>query len=231
MIGLWPVFLLLAIVLIPLVPVYIWFHKMKFGSLRFYLSVAAGVISVLIAGLAQGFMPLHLSGTSPLTGLLFGVFIRVSLIEELSRAFVLFLLFYFFPYSRIMFREKPGSKLLSGSVSFFGAPSGLAAGLGFAAGESIFYGIADPGIALMRFSAAALHGACGIRVGTALGYLAKSRFYSVFIFLTAVLIHGIFNFCILNPGIPEFLPAFIAFAALASSLISVYFENRNAYLY
>ena len=229
--GLRAVFLLLVMVLMPLVPVYIWFKKKKFGTLRFLLAAAAGVLTVLVAGLAQSFFPMHLYGTSHLTQLLYSIIIRVSLIEELSRALLLFLLFYFIPYSRIMFKGGQESGPYMRSAPFFGAASGLAAGLGFAVGENIFYSLADPGIAFLRLSSAAVHGTCGIRVGAALGNISKSRFNAFSLFISAVLIHSIFNFSILNPVIPVFLPVFIAFTALASSLVSVYFGNRNANLY
>ena len=232
--GLQAVFLLLAIVLMPLVPVFIWFKKKNFGTLRFLLAVTAGVLTVLIAALLQSFFPLHLSGTSELVSLLFGVFIRVSLIEELCRALLLFLLFHFIPYSKVMYKNDQYKRTFEkeGSASpFFGAASGLAAGLGFAAAESIFYSLSNPGIALLRLSSAAVHAACGIRTGAALGIISKSRFNAFTLFISAFLIHSIYNFSVLNPVIPVFLPVFIAFAALASSLVSVYFGSRNANIY
>ena len=210
---LWAPLLLLGVVLLPLIPVLVLFQARKYGPLRFLFAVAAGVFSVLTAGLAQFFFPLHLPDQGQMGELLFSIFIRISLVEELSRVLTLSLLFHFIPYIGI--RDRPA----------LGAPLGLAAGLGFAAGESIFYGLSDPGIALLRVFTAALHGACGARIGSALAQLKTQPFNALSLFVSAVCIHGMYNFCILNPGVPWFFSAFIALSALSSSLINIYFSD------
>ena len=210
---LWALLLLLGVVLLPLVPVLILFHKRKYGLFRFLLAVAAGVLSVLAAGLVQIFFPFNLPDQSRMGELLFGIFVRVSLVEELSRVLTLALLFRFVPYMGT--KDSPA----------LGAPLGLAAGLGFGAGESIFYGISDPGITLLRVFTAALHGACGARIGSALAQVKNQPFTALSLFVTAVCIHGMYNFCILNPGVPWFFSAFIALSALSSSLVNIYFQK------
>ena len=213
------VVLLIFFAIIPIVPVFLWFRARNFGRLRLLLSLAAGLLAVIVAGLAQSFFPPPYTQAG-IGALLFGVFVRISLIEELSRFLTLFLLFRF-TYCRISF---PGSSdpVPLASQGFLGAPSGLAAGLGFAAGESIFYGITDSGTAFLRiFTAAPLHAACGTRIGTALGILRKEPIRASTLILTAVIIHGMYNFFILSPGIPPLLPGLIALSALGSSLLAL----------
>ena len=206
------VIFLICFTIIPILPVYLWFRAQNFGFLRLILSLAAGLLAVLAAGLSQSFFrPPDIQ--AGLGTLIFGVFVRISLVEELSRLLTLFLLFRF-SYFRIPFP--------SASKSFFGAPSGLAAGLGFAAGESIFYGLTDTGTMLLRiFTAAPLHASCGTRIGTALGIFHQKPLQATFLILTAVFIHGMYNFFILSPGIPWFLPGLIALSALGSSLLAM----------
>jgi RsiW-degrading membrane proteinase PrsW (M82 family) len=151
-----------------------------------------------------------------------GVF-RISLVEELSRLLCLYLLFRFCSFARI--QAQAGSQ-----TAFFGAPSGLAAGLGFAAAEGIFYSVSNPGAALWRIFArrifaTALHAACGARIGTALSLLIdsdrKQAPAAAVMILTAILIHAMYNFCILNPRVPSFLAALLALVFLASSLLTM----------
>ena len=212
-------FFLLAISVIPLIPVYIWFQKKKYGIVRFLVPLAAGILTVPVAGFLQGFFPLHLPRQSEMGGILFGAFIRISLIEEFTRTLVLFLFFLVIPYSRISL-----DKFVS--ETFFGAPSGLCAGIGFAAAEGIFYGLVDPGVSVLRlFTAVPLHAACGARIGNSLGIAKKQPLAALTFFITAFFIHGTYDFCIMVPGIPGFLPVFIALAALVSSLFTIYYGD------
>ena len=229
MTGLWAPFLLVCIVLLPLLPVFVWFRKRNLGLLRFLLSIAAGLLAVSAAGLGQSFFPPP-DTRGDIGVVLFSVFIRISLIEESSRFLTLFCLFHFCPYARIVppFSSVPLAERQAEhrGVSFFGTPSGLVAGLGFAVGESIFYGLTDPGVVLLRLiTAVPLHAACGARIGTALGVLRRAPLRASFLIIAAVFIHGIYNFFILTPGIPWFLPAFIALTALISSILSLRHEG------
>jgi RsiW-degrading membrane proteinase PrsW (M82 family) len=225
--GIPALFFLLLIALLPALPLFIWFRVRRFGDIPFLLAFGAGVLSVFIAALGHSFF-------TPLRdhdgmALVLGVF-RVSLVEELSRLLCLYLLFRLCPFARIQSRcQSP----------FLGAPSGLAAGLGFAAAESIFYSLANPGSALWRIFtrrifATALHAACGARIGSALSLLMvepdkKQAPTAAFFVLTAILVHAMFNFCLLNPRVPAGLAALLALVFLASSLLTMRLTiGRNA---
>lgn len=183
-------------------------------------SLAAGVLSVLAAGLVQSLFP-PAKVQEGLGGLLFGVFIRVSLTEELSRLLCLYFVFLFYQSGK-SFSSASGAGTLNTGASVYWAASGLVAGFGFAAAENIFYGLENPGLLLYRiFAAAPLHGACGARVGSSLFLIRSKPAAAGFLFFTAVLIHGIYDFFILNPGIPSFIPFLIAMAVLASSILSI----------
>ena len=199
--------------MLPAVPVFIWFRIQRFGELKFLLAMTSGVLSVLIAALIQSLFPSHIPDS--MGSLLFYVFVHIALIEELSRFLCLYLLFRFFSFTRIPFPNNENE-------TFFGMPSGLAAGVGFAAAETIFYSISDPAIAFHRlFTAVALHSACGLRIGAALGIFKKQPKAAFSMALTAILIHGMYNFFILNPNYPWFFAGLIALAALVSSLLNM----------
>jgi RsiW-degrading membrane proteinase PrsW (M82 family) len=101
----------------------------------------------------------------------------------------------------------------------FGAAAGLLSGLGFAVIETAVYGAADPGAAIYRvFTAIPLHGACGCRVGIAAVSLHHSPLRALVFFFYAVLIHGIYNFMVVSPGLPWIFPVVLVFAALSSSI-------------
>ena len=223
--GMGAVFFLILTTVIPIIPIYIMFKARNYGRIRLLLYLAAGLIAVLTAGIIQSLFPPP-DIRSGMGSIIFGVFIRISLIEELSRLLTLFLLFRI-PYSRI---PLPSFTSIESSIEhskdFFGAPCGLAAGLGFAAGESIFYGLTDLSTAFLRiFTAAPLHAACGARIGTALSILHKEPLRAITLIITAILIHGMYNFFIWSPGIPWFLPGLVALSALGSSLLAIKHEN------
>jgi RsiW-degrading membrane proteinase PrsW (M82 family) len=106
------------------------------------------------------------------------------------------------------------------------------AGLGFAIIENASYGAADMGIAFIRaFTAAPLHGACGARVGAAVADLRDKPFPALLRFLSAVAIHGMYNFMILLRGVSWILAVFVAFSSLASSILFIRagFQSFNGY--
>ena len=207
--GIWILLLLILIAALPAIAVFFWFRAKKFRvTLRWYLAaLAAGIISLSAAALAQNLFPVP--GGEILAGLgqiLFGVFVRVALVEELCR--LVFLAALFRAGSRRAEMEKP-----------FCAALGLAAGLGFAVMENAFYGTADINIALLRaFTAAPLHGACGIRAGAAAFLFAKDPARAVFLFISAVLIHAAYNLMIVIPFLPSALAVPVALAAFFASL-------------
>ncbi|AEF83242.1 PrsW family glutamic-type intramembrane protease [Leadbettera azotonutricia] len=225
--GIWLLFLLILISALPLIPAWIWFRSLKLGSRWFLSSIAAGLLSVLAAVLVQSLFPSPRPGTSAGSPgpVLYGIFVRIALIEELSRILTLRPLIGV--YGRKIGKAKedgPGAE-----DNFAASAMGLAAGLGFAVVESALYTAASPGIALLRaFTAAPLHGACGARVGASVGIARSRPLHSAVLFVTAVLLHGMYDFFIIYPGIPSFLSVIIALSALGSSVLSLRNERKSS---
>ena len=211
--GIWILLLLLSSAALPVIVVFFWFRAGKFRitSPWFLASLAAGIISLLPAALIQNLFP-HRS-TDGFWPLLFGVFIRIALVEEASRIATLL------PMLKTMERRQS----LNSSLY---AAFGLVAGLGFAAAENAFYGTADINITLLRvFTAAPLHGACGIRAGITVYHLKQRPQRSFFLFLFSVLIHGAYNLLIISPALPSFSALLVAYAAFFSSI--AFFKNTE----
>jgi RsiW-degrading membrane proteinase PrsW (M82 family) len=217
--GLWILFLLIFIAALPVFLAFLWFRRLKLKGLWFLLSLASGILSLLAALVLQNLLPFPEAEGGP-SSVLFGVFIRVALVEEISRLITLV------PLLR-WGRGREGT----GGAFVPGALAGLAAGLAFAAVENAAYGAADIHVLLLRvFTAAPLHGACGIRIGAAADLLIrgprKSSALAAFRFLSAVIIHGIYDLVIVSPGVPSFLSVFIALSACASSLAMIRLLRR-----
>jgi RsiW-degrading membrane proteinase PrsW (M82 family) len=210
--GLWILLLLIFAAALPVFFAFLWFRRLKLKALSFLLSLAAGILALLVALVLQNFLPFQENGRPDRGGLasvLFGVFVRIAFTEEFGKYISLYLLLRW-----TKGREDPS--FASGAVA------GLTAGLGFAVVESASYGAADIGVALLRaFTAAPLHGACGARAGAAAELWGKSRIRGAFSFLAALMIHGIYDLIILSPGVPSFLAVLIALAALGSSLAAI----------
>ncbi|MCL2382071.1 MAG: PrsW family glutamic-type intramembrane protease [Treponema sp.] len=203
----WILALLLLTAALPVGIALCWFRIRKLPvTLPYFLAaLAAGLVSLLAAALFQSLFP-PFSGRGGAGQVFFNVFFRIALIEEASRLIVLVPLF------RALGRRR-------NMDASFCAALGLVAGLGFAMLESAFYGITDANIALLRaFTAAPLHGACGIRVGAAAFFFARNPAKAVFLFVFAVLIHGAYNMMIVSGGLPSALAVLVAFTALFSSL-------------
>ena len=197
-------FLILASAL-PGIIVFIWFRAKKSAVALpwFLLSITAGIVSLLIAAFIQRFFSPKQDG---LGDLFFGVFVRIALVEELSRLVTLIPL------------STAADHTHRTGVSF-GAALGLVSGLGFAILENAFHGIANLNITLLRaFTAAPLHGACGIRVGIAVFIFTRNKGKAFFYFISAVLIHGAYNLIIVSPALPSALAIIIALSALLASL-------------
>lgn len=201
---------LIFIAAFPVLLVYIWFRVRQFPlSLPwFILSLLGGAFSLGIAALMQGFFPPL--NTAVLWVLLLKIFVQIALLEEAGRFLVLVVLFNL---------GRHFEKQREPHIPAFGAAMGLIAGLGFAVIETASYGVTNLGIALIRaFTSAPLHGACGSRVGFAAFNLRRTPLRAVWRFFSAVAIHGMYNFLLISPGIPEALPVLIALAALFSSV-------------
>jgi len=203
--GILILLLLILASALPGIIVFIWFRSRKSAVTLpwFLLSITAGIVSLLAAAFIQRFFSSKQDG---LGDLFFGVFVRIALVEELSRLAALIPIFAAANHARKT--DMP-----------FGAALGLAAGLGFAILENAFHGIADIYITLLRaFTAAPLHGACGIQAGAAVFLFSKNRGKAFFHFISAVLIHGAYNLIIISPALPSALAIIIALSALFASL-------------
>ncbi|MDR3138887.1 MAG: PrsW family intramembrane metalloprotease [Treponema sp.] len=228
--GLWVLFLLIFFAALPALLVYLWVRSGKFplSALWFLLSLLAGALALGIAALLQNLVfPLEgmIKAREGIGLLAFHIFIRIALTEETGRLAALFLLFYL--GGRFLGRIEPGSpepgKIKPEGVPYapdVGAAAGLAAGLGFALIESAVYGAVNMGITLLRaVTAAPLHGACGARVGIAVTIGNRKPVHALCRFLSAVAIHGMYNFMVISPGLPAIVLALlISFTALASSI-------------
>jgi RsiW-degrading membrane proteinase PrsW (M82 family) len=207
--GLWFLLLLIFISALPLFPGFLWFRRRKIGGGKFFLALAAGLGSVLIAAVVQSmFPPVGVVDSGPWQ-ILRSVFFRIALVEELSRLAALFLLL------KLLYRA-------SEPPLFDGAALGLAAGLGFAVVETAMYAAADIRIALLRaLTAAPLHSACGSRIGIAASLFGSRPPRAVVMILSAAAIHAAYDFMLTIPGILPFLSVPIALAALGSSLLGL----------
>ena len=201
--------LLLFASALPVIILYFWIRKgtgestIQVTPPWFLCALAAGIVSLLIAALTHRFFP-PTGSADRLGSLFFSIFIKVALVEEISRLITLFPLL------------KVGNLRRNQS---FAAILGLAAGLGFAAAENALYGMADINITLLRaFTAAPLHGACGIRIGAAIFKLNRQPVKAVFLFISALVMHGAYNLIIVSLAVPAIMAVPIALAALFISL-------------
>ena len=202
--------LLLLIILVSALPVILLFTWLKLGNSDAYISLpwfllalAAGIVSLSIAALIQNLFPAP-GIIDSIWMIFFAVFIRIAFVEETSRLFTLFPVI------------KAGNKYQDPA---FAAALGFAAGLGFAAAENALYGMEDFNLILLRIvTAAPLHAACGIRTGAAVFYSTHSPVRAIFLYLSAIIIHGAYNLIIISPAIPSFLGIPTALAALVVSL-------------
>jgi RsiW-degrading membrane proteinase PrsW (M82 family) len=229
--GIWILLLLIGISALPVFLVILWFRLSRFplSRLNCLWAILAGMAALFPALLLQRFLPgadAALRAYSGRWGLLVTLF-RIAFTEELSRLLVLWVFFFL---SGGLKKADPltaasagtGTSEARGFSAARGAALGLLAGLGFAMIESAAYGAADFRAALPRaFTAAPLHGSCGARIGGALPFFKERPPYLAFRFFSAVVIHGIYNFMIVKPGIPSLLAALIALSALASSALEI----------
>ena len=207
--GIWVLLLLILTAALPAFIAFFWLRSRKPAlTLPWFLSsLAAGIVSFIVAALIQGlFSPPKQGG---LQAVFFSIFVRIAFVEEASRLVTLF------PFLKAGKNRRQIDRA-------FGAALGLAAGLGFAIIESAYHGIADLNITLLRaFTAAPLHGACGIRAGAAVFIAGQYPKRAFVLFLSTVLIHGAYNLMIVSPAIPSALAILVALTALFSSLVYI----------
>jgi len=208
-------FIILIISSIPAIAAFLWFRlaRYPFPMSLFSTALLAGAASFFPALLLQHFLRAE-NGIIPVSGkwgLFSEIFIRIALTEELSRFLILLILF------AVINR-------VTGKPSGIRANSaGFVAGLGFAILESAVYGASSPGNALLRaFTATPLHGACGSRVGHSVVLLRDRPVSGILRFLSAVAIHGAYDFMLHIPGrLPLIAAVLIVVFAVLSSIQAI----------
>jgi RsiW-degrading membrane proteinase PrsW (M82 family) len=234
MLGVGVLFFLIFVSSIPAIVVFLWFSlaRYPFSLLRFSFSLLAGAVAFSPALILQHiFLP---QGTTFIYvmgkwGPAAVIFAR-AFTEELSRLIMLIILF--FGIHRLnAIRQRgqalagpPDSNLIPAvSEDTMAGASGLIAGLGFAILENAVYAASNPDTLLPRiFTAALLHGACGFRVGSAAIMFKDHPIQAFFRFLSAVIIHGIYNNMLKISGIfPLIAAVLIALTTLASSILVI----------
>jgi RsiW-degrading membrane proteinase PrsW (M82 family) len=219
--GSWVLFVLILISSIPVVLVFIWFRiaKYQLSVIAFLFALLAGAAAFFPALILQ----IMLTFSSLIHGrgaLFYNFFIRIAFTEELSRLLMLFIFFF------IGSLVKPNTSLnQSPTLNVFkkGTAIGFIAGLGFAILESARYAANDMSInvALLRLFTAALHGACGSRVGGAVVMFRKNPMQALLRFFTAVAIHGVYDLMVNIPGLPRIAAILITLSALTTAILSI----------
>jgi RsiW-degrading membrane proteinase PrsW (M82 family) len=210
----WVLLILILISALPVLAVLIWFWAVKYPlKPRWFLfSILSGIVSLFPAAVLQNSFPPMETGSLGMA--LFKIFVQIALTEEAGRFLALILLFWL---------GRRFGRLEEGAFSpSFAAATGLLAGFGFAVLETAYYGALNFRLALLRaITAAPLHGACGARVGLSVLRIKQEPVRGVLRFLSAVVLHGMFNFLIIRPGLSSIFSILIAFSALGSSLLTI----------
>jgi RsiW-degrading membrane proteinase PrsW (M82 family) len=212
---LWILLLLIAISALPVLAILIWLRlrRLPVRLPWFLLALLGGALSLGLAAVLQSLFPK--TEEAGISVLLVKIFIQIALTEELGRLVVLSL---FVSLARRFSREAEHPA--------FAAITGLIAGLGFAVIETAMYGVGNFTIALVRaVTTAPLHGACGARIGIAVSHIRNAPVRALVRFLYTVGLHGMYNFMILNQGVPLVFPVLIAFTALFSSIQLIRFSD------
>jgi len=216
---LWVIILISSL---PIIAVYVWFHfaKYQFSLYRFLFALLAGAAAFFPALILQALLTFSFQDVR--AAIFFQHFIRIALSEELSR--FLLLLVFFLISNRIT--RNSGQLSDSPQPSFDtikkATATGLVAGLGFALLESAVYAAADVRVLPLRIIiTAAVHGACGSRIGAAAVLLRTNPFQAIVRILTATAIHGIYNMLIIMPGFSPIAAILIAVSALFSAIVTI----------
>ena len=219
--GAWVILTLIFISSIPVIAVYLWFRLAKYqlSLIRFLFALLAGAAALFPALVLQNILIIP-DLTQGRAALLYDFFIRIALTEELSR---LLLLVIFFLISGSLKQGEGLYQPLTFNVVKKGTAIGLAAGLGFAILESARYAAQDMNVTLLllRLFTAALHGACGSRIGAAAVLLRTNPLQAILRVLTATAIHGVYNLMVVLPGIPSIAAILIAVSAFLTAVISI----------
>ena len=215
------ILILIFISSIPVIIVFIWLRagKYQFSIARFFFALLAGATAVFPALILQRYLALSFTVRGR-AAVFYEFFVRIALAEEISRLIIMII---FFWISGLLKREDGITKNLSFRAINKATAAGLIAGLGFAIIESAGYGAAsmDMGLVLRRFFTAALHAACGARIGAAAVLFRTSPIQAIMRIITATAIHGVYNMMIGLPGVPSIAAIMIAVSALISSISAI----------
>jgi RsiW-degrading membrane proteinase PrsW (M82 family) len=206
---------------LPVFAVYIWFRLAKYqlNTIQFLFALFLGAAALFPALIFQDF--LNITFSSGGRGQLFyQYFIRIALTEELSR---LLMLFIFFWISSLVKSENNLSQSFTHNLVKKGTAIGLITGLGFSILENARYaaGQMELSIVLLRLFTAAIHAACGSRVGAAAVIFRHNPIQALFRIITATAIHGIYNFMVTLPGLPSIAAILIAISALITAIMAI----------
>jgi RsiW-degrading membrane proteinase PrsW (M82 family) len=218
--GSWVLIILILISSLPVIAVYVWFRvaKYQFSLTRFLFALLAGAAAFFPALFLQEYLALLQPVGSGRMAMFYHFFIYIALTEELSR---LLMLFIFFWISGLIKPDgKPGQPLSYNTIKK-GTATGLVAGLGFAILESAVYAASNTGVLLLRIFTAALHGACGSRIGAAAVMFRANPVQAIFRVLTAAAIHGVYNFMVSRAGLPWIAAIIIAISALITAILTI----------
>ena len=222
---------LLSLILIPSLPVivvYLWFRfaKYQISVFRFFIVLLGGAAAIFPALLLQELLTVTIQNgrLAPF----YEHFVRIAMTEELSRFFILLLIFLI---SRRIFPAEYSK--LDPQKSINKAPAiGLIAGLGFALIETAIKAASGTGIyPLGIILTSAVHGACGSRIGSAAIVIRSNPFLAILRILTAAAIHGIYNMLIERPGFYTLAAICIAGTAMLTAILTIIgsmSENKTA---
>jgi RsiW-degrading membrane proteinase PrsW (M82 family) len=226
---------LIFISAVPVIAVYIWYRlaKYQFSLIWFLFALFAGATAFFPALFLQNLLIPSISAGGRLN-LFYRFFIRIASTEEISRLLMLFIFFFISGRVTKESTRTEGTHTegthTSGTEQFpswdkvrKGAAGGLVAGLGFTILESARYAANNMSvyIILLRIFTAALHAACGSRVGAASVLFRSNPLQAFMRLLTAIAIHGIYNFMAALPGFPSLMAILIAVSAVASSILTI----------
>jgi hypothetical protein len=195
-----------------------WFclrRAIDISALAFLMPLAAGLLSLALAAVAQSILPQV--EYSSIRGVLILSALRTALIEEGSRFIMLTLLF----TPARFFRTAENSESLSVSA-------GMIAGLAFASVETASFAAANPMSAPVRLiGAVLLHAACGMRCALAASAVFSRKLSGILKFLSAVSIHAVYNLVTTRGGFFTVLAILLAISSFASSLRYISYKKNS----
>jgi RsiW-degrading membrane proteinase PrsW (M82 family) len=216
--NLWLPFLLVALSALPAIIclVVIIVRKYPINIIWFFVFLAGGALAIIPAAFGQSlFSPLSNINGREAGNLIIRIWTQIALTEEAGKLLLitplLLLMFYAEKIAGVKTAVDDALKVPRAGAA------GFIAGLGFAIIETATYSGANFSIALLRaFTAAPLHASCGARVGQSIALIRHNPVKAIVRFITAVLIHGIYDFMVLSTGtgMPDIFPIALIAAVL-----------------